>query len=60
MDLVGVHLKQGASTRLKDHLMEWRPRVMSGREMLAAVRGLQETYEARENARQRPRKRRRK
>lgn len=60
MDLVGVHLKRGATTRLKDHLMEWRPRVMSGRDMLDTVRGLQATYEARESSRQRPRKRRRK
>lgn len=60
MDLVGVHLKKGATTRLKDHLMEWRPRVMSPREMLETVRGLQATYEAQETARQRPRKRRRK
>lgn len=55
MDVAAPHMKKGKTPKFKDHLIEWsrkaRPR-KSGRELLAAVRGIQASYD-KHTARQR-------
>ncbi|MDX2623857.1 hypothetical protein PV356_30840 [Streptomyces sp. WI03-5b] len=48
MDVAAPHMKKGKLPRFKDHLMQWsRPR-RTGRDLLAAVKGLQAGFENRE------------
>ncbi|MEV4936349.1 phage tail assembly protein T [Streptomyces zaomyceticus] len=51
MDVAAPHMKKGQRPKLKDHLVQWsrnaRPR-KSGRELLAAVRGIQAGYDRRD------------
>ncbi|WP_030322824.1 MULTISPECIES: hypothetical protein [Streptomyces] len=55
MDVAAPHMKKGARPKLKDHLVQWsrnaRPR-KSGRELLAAVRGIQAGYDRRPDRRE--------
>ncbi|MER6603908.1 phage tail assembly protein T [Streptomyces parvus] len=48
MDIAAPHMKKGKKPKFKDHLIEWsrkaRPQ-RSGRELLAAVRGIQAGFE---------------
>jgi hypothetical protein len=48
MDVAAPHMKKGKKPRLKDHIVEWsraaRPR-KTGRELLAAVKGLQARFD---------------
>lgn len=48
MDVAAPHMKKGKKPKLKDHLIEWsrkaRPQ-RSGRELLAAVKGLQAGFD---------------
>lgn len=61
MSVTAPHLKKGKRQRLRDHLILWnraaRPR-RSGRDLLAAVRGIQASYDRdtdRQSRRRRPR-----
>lgn len=51
MDVAAPHMKKGKRPKFKDHVIEWsrsaRPR-KSGRELLAAVKGIQASYENRD------------
>ncbi|MEU9199407.1 hypothetical protein [Streptomyces sp. NPDC048332] len=48
MDIAAPHMKKGKKPKLSDHLIEWsrnaRPR-KTGRELLAAVKGIQASYD---------------
>lgn len=48
MDVAAPHMKKGKKPKLKDHLIEWsrsaRPR-KTGRELLAAVKGIQAGFD---------------
>lgn len=48
MDVAAPHMKKGQRPKLKDHIVQWsraaRPR-RSGRELLAAVRGIQAGFD---------------
>ena len=48
MDVAAPHMKKGKKPRLKDHIVEWsraaKPR-KTGRELLAAVKGLQARFD---------------
>lgn len=48
MDVAAPHMKKGNKPKLKDHIVEWsraaRPR-KTGRELLAAVKGLQARFD---------------
>ncbi|THA78416.1 hypothetical protein E6R60_05905 [Streptomyces sp. A0642] len=48
MDVAAPHMKKGKRPKFKDHLIQWsrnaRPR-KSGRELLAAVKGIQAAYD---------------
>ncbi|WP_327376195.1 hypothetical protein OG393_20950 [Streptomyces sp. NBC_01216] len=52
MDVAAPHMKKGQRPKLKDHLIRWsqaaRPR-RTGHELLAAVRGIQDRYDAPEH-----------
>lgn len=54
MDVAAPHMKKGKKPKLKDHLLQWsrnaRPR-KTGRELLAAVMGIQRGYEQRDTTR---------
>jgi hypothetical protein len=54
MDVAAPHMKKGKKPKLKDHLIQWsrnaKPR-KTGRELLAAVMGIQRHYEQRDTAR---------
>ncbi|MFH9728303.1 hypothetical protein ACH4M4_35895 [Streptomyces sp. NPDC017254] len=56
MDMAAPHMKKGQRPKLKDHLVQWsrtaRPR-KSGRELLAAVRGIQAGFDRRPDRRER-------
>ena len=48
MDVAAPHMKKGKRPAFKDHLIQWsRPR-KTGRELLAAVKGIQAGFEGRE------------
>ncbi|WP_405930316.1 hypothetical protein [Streptomyces sp. NBC_00827] len=51
MDVAAPHMKRGKRPRLRDHLVVWnrsaRP-ARSGRDLLAAVQGIQATYDRQE------------
>ncbi|MGW1127452.1 phage tail assembly protein T [Streptomyces sp. NPDC002526] len=48
MDVAAPHMKKGKRPKFKDHLIQWsRPR-KTGRELLAAVKGIQAGFENRE------------
>lgn len=50
MDVAAPHMKKGKRPRLKDHMVVWsrtaRPR-KTGRELLAAVKGIQSRFDRR-------------
>lgn len=50
MDVAAPHMKKGKKPKLKDHIVEWsrnaRPR-RTGRELLAAVKGIQSRFDKR-------------
>ncbi|MFD6421703.1 hypothetical protein [Streptomyces sp. NPDC060198] len=49
MDVAAPHMKKGKVPRLRDHIIEWsRPR-KTGRELLAAIKGLQAGFEQRDD-----------
>lgn len=54
MDVVAPHMKKGKLPQLKDHLIQWsrkaKPR-KTGRELLAAVMGIQRGFEQRDSPR---------
>jgi hypothetical protein len=56
MDVAAPHMKKGKKPRLKDHIVEWsraaRPR-KTGRELLAAVKGLQARFDKQPDTRRR-------
>lgn len=55
MDVAAPHMKKGQRPKLKDHLVQWsrnaRPR-KTGRELLAAVRGIQAGFDRRSERRE--------
>lgn len=61
MDVVSPHLKKGARSKIRDHLMVWsqadRPR-RTGREILGIVQGIQQQFEQDDTARTRRARRR--
>jgi hypothetical protein len=56
MDVAAPHMKKGQRPTLKDHIVQWsraaRPR-KTGRELLAAVKGIQERFDRRPDRRER-------
>ncbi|MEU0584590.1 hypothetical protein [Streptomyces sp. NPDC006132] len=60
MDVAAPHMKRGKRPRLRDHLFVWsratRPR-RSGRDLLAAVKGIQAAYDRQDAAGRRRRRR---
>jgi hypothetical protein len=52
MDVAAPHMKRGRRPQLKDHVMQWsraaRP-PRTGREILAKVKAIQATYDARDD-----------
>jgi hypothetical protein len=55
MDVAAPHMKKGQRPKLKDHLIQWsrraRPR-KTGRELLAAVKGIQAGFDRRPDRRE--------
>lgn len=54
MDVAAPHMKKGKRPRLKDHLLQWSRNAKhrkTGREMLAAVMGIQRGFEERDETR---------
>lgn len=52
LDLVGLWLKEGNRTTLKDHLMEWSTKPPSPQDMANMIRSLHASITAEEDARQ--------
>lgn len=54
MDVAAPHMKKGKKPKLKDHIVEWsraaKPR-KTGRELLAAVKGLQARFDKQPDSR---------
>ncbi|MFJ4687051.1 hypothetical protein [Streptomyces sp. NPDC088789] len=61
MDIAAPHMKKGRQPRMRDHLIVWsrsaRPH-RTGRELLAAVRGIQAVYDRQSTRRPSARSRR--
>ncbi|MFE2017599.1 hypothetical protein ACFW9O_06015 [Streptomyces sp. NPDC059499] len=52
MDVAAPHMRKGKKPKFKDHLIEWSRKARppkSGRELLAAVRGIQAGYDEAES-----------